>query len=45
MTSANQEGLNKNIRSLEDEKRKLEEKIKGESERARSYEAMLRRIG
>jgi hypothetical protein len=30
---------------MEDEKRRLEEKIRGENERAKNYEAMLRRIG
>lgn len=30
---------------MEEEKRRLEEKIRGESERAKNYEAMLRRIG
>lgn len=30
---------------MEDEKRRLEEKLRGENDRVRNYEAMLRRIG
>jgi len=30
---------------MEDEKRRLEEKIRSENERVRNYEAMLRKIG
>ena len=30
---------------MEEEKRRLEEKIRSENERAKNYEAMLRRIG
>ncbi len=30
---------------MEEEKRRLEQKLKGENERMRNYEAMLRRIG
>jgi hypothetical protein len=30
---------------MEEEKRRLEEKIRGENERVKNYEAMLRKIG
>jgi len=44
-TSTNQEGVSRKINSMEDEKRRLEEKIRSENERVRNYEAMLRKIG
>ena len=44
-TSANQEGLVRKVKNMEEEKKKLEDKIRGENERARNYEAMLRKIG
>lgn len=37
--------MSRNIKSMEDEKRRLEEKLRSENERVRSYEAMMRRIG
>ena len=36
-TSANQEGASRRVRTLEEERRRLEEKIKGENERAKNY--------
>ena len=30
---------------MEEQKKRLEDKIKGENDRAKNYEAMLRRIG
>jgi hypothetical protein len=41
---ANEEGMNRKIRSIEDEKRKLEHKIKTEADRGQQYEAMLRKV-
>ncbi len=37
--------MSRKIVSMEEEKRRLEQKLKGENERMRNYEAMLRRIG
>lgn len=44
-TSTNQEGLNRKIKSMDEEKKKLEERIRSENERVNNYEAMMRRIG
>lgn len=43
-TLANEEGMNKKVRSLEEEKRRLEDKIRGEADRGNNYEAMLRKV-
>ena len=43
-TMANEEGMNRKIRSMEEEKRKLEHKIKTEADRGQQYEAMLRKV-
>jgi hypothetical protein len=43
-TMANEEGINRKIRSMEDKKRKLEQRIKSQADRGQQYEAMLRKV-
>lgn len=41
---AQEEGYNKKLRNLEEEKKKLEERIRNESDKGQNYEAMIRKI-
>ena len=43
-TLAQEEGYNRKLRNLEEEKRKLEGRIRAEGEKALDYEAMIRKI-
>ena len=43
-TLAQEEGFNRKVRSLEDERRKLEDKIRAEGDKAMDYEAMIRKL-
>lgn len=36
--------MNRKVRSLEEERRKLEQRIQAEAERGKNYEAMLRKV-
>lgn len=36
--------MNRKVRSMEDEKRKLEQRIKSEADRGIQYETMLRKV-
>lgn len=43
-TLAQEEGYNRKLRNLEEEKRKLEGRIRAEGDKALDYEAMIRKI-
>jgi hypothetical protein len=43
-TVAQEEGYNRKLKSLEEQKRKLEDRIKAEGDKNMSYEAMLRKL-
>ena len=43
-TLAQEEGYNRKLRNLEEEKKKLEEKIRAEGAKSLDYEAMMRKI-
>jgi predicted nucleotidyltransferase len=41
---AQEEGYNRKLKSLEDQKKKLEERIRAEGDKSLNYEAMIRKI-
>lgn len=43
-TLAQEEGYNRKLKSLEEQKKKLEERIKAEGDKSLNYEAMIRKI-